>query len=358
MARPPGARRGRAPAARPPAAPRRRVRRRRRSRRPCRARRLHRHREHVLQLGDERGAAGERGDDEAAQGDLTELAIEVVERALQLERDALDDQVARRRGAVLGEGAGADVEVAQRVELALAREGEQAAVIVEGEEREAALVLLVEAGEIALRDLGDVDCGQAHPGLVERAHARADALAARRDGDDLCRPADARAIARDRHRVEDGVFGGEIDRVLDRPAQRLLGLGGRHRRRRHLDDVIGAGVERRRAAQAGDADRLAHAQEVVGVAAAALDLAQQRDAGTAPAANDVSDAHALGLQVDGEPAGARGSLKHRQERGGCGEGQGVAGMLVSGAAAGRSKSAAFGDHPQAADVPRRSLADR
>ena len=242
-----------------------------------------------------------------------------------------------------GERARADVDVAQRVELAVAREREQATLLVEREEGEAAVGLLVEGGEVALRDLGDVDRRQPHAGALESLHARADALAPRRDGDELRRTADAGGIGGNRHRIDDRLVGGEIDRVLDRPAQRFLGLGDRDRRRRQLDDVVGAGIERGGAAQAGQAERLADAHQVVGFAAAALELAHHDDLRPrAAAAHQMGDADAARLQVDRHPAGSGRSVEHGLGSRGWRKWQGVAAMLGTGRASGRSKSGAFG----------------
>src|SRR5450432_2640941 len=157
---------------------------------------LDRRREVLAQVGDQRTATFVGRDEQALQGHLAELMIEVVERALQLERDPLEQLLAGFRGCAVGQRLRADVDVAQRVELAVAAEGEQAATIVEGDERQAAIGLFEQRGKIALSGLGHVDGLERDARALERLDARAHPLAPRRDGENERGPTGSGAVAR------------------------------------------------------------------------------------------------------------------------------------------------------------------
>ena len=188
-----------------------------------------------------------RPEQQFRQRDVLVLALEVIERALQLDSDALEVRLplAFLRCDELGPG---EIQPAREVELALEGEGEQAAGVIEGQHADATVGGFVEFGDVALGRFRNIDHLQRNLGPLELCDLPLHDRILRRDRVHIVALPRRILVDRNVEHVHGGVVDVVIEQILDAPADRRLQFLARHIGRVHHQQLVFRGLQQRRAA--------------------------------------------------------------------------------------------------------------
>ena len=184
---------------------------------------------------------------ELRHGDGAELPLEIVQRALQLQRRALKRFAAR---GLVGtrERLQAEFQPSREEQLGAVVDRQQPPVLREVDQRHAAVARLGERGDVALAGFRNVDRLQGDAGGLEAPDAFADERIGRAHREHVVARARAALAEGNVEHVDGRVRDVIVEHVLDAPAHRGLQLGGGNVRRFDLEHLVFARRHQRRAA--------------------------------------------------------------------------------------------------------------
>ncbi len=261
---------------------------------------------HVLRIGHRRNQhLGHR--------DVAKLAVEVIERALQLEHQAFVVAGALLRGGAVEAGE-RELDAAVLEQFAAAGKSQKRSVRVNGEQSQAAAFRFEPAGKIALSQFGDVDDLERNIGVIERLDGGRDHVVSGGHREHLRHAARGTPGVRDEQRVHGRGFQGIIDHFPDAPAHRAPRFLFRHVGSLHLHQLVVAAFHQRGAAKTIEPQFPPQALQRRDIAAlGAIGLAHQDLRPRRAGRHDVRHVHAIRPQIDAQPARrARGGTQESQ----------------------------------------------
>ncbi len=194
--------------------------------------------------------------------------------------------------------------MASHVQLTVGGEGEQAAAVVEGQQRHAAARFLEQTRDVPLRHLRHVDGLQRELGVPKQLHACGDALVARRHGVDVVSARGTQAVGRHIGNVHGRGVHGVVEQVLELPAHRGLQFLARNARRLHQLDLVVGGIQHRGAVKPVGPYGAGHRLQRLDVAALLeVGLADLHHRAAGSRSPDLCDIHAVRIDGDRQPVG-------------------------------------------------------